>query len=944
MIEDLENSKSPIISFVESDGMLDLSNHQKSFTAAMNLEILFMIFTLFTPKAFSFPKQTISYHDHCNSFAPAAIPTDHKMFTRFPFLEQVTSHYAGGHNILEQDPPLQHSIHFQATRNIFRTNVADTYKIQARLTFFPSNMYYHMSNFTNNGSNYSEAAWKYRSTLVFYLDGFWSVSTSKLCMVGSTDWFVKEGTPLQLNAVLKLKFARFINLSNSLVSGTLESLVPSNEFDYFDTISLLGFPRVAPFKYSYTLVSNEECNVTETKTLQDSVTSMRSLEICSIFNQRFITYKLEYPSNCKNCSLFGQDNSYLPTFVSLYSIQCSREKQKLRFLVEFQDRRFTPYDQSFQPNISLIGEGTWNGTKDVLCIVACHILNQSDPLGHARVGDCSIRLTLWFPAVRSIMKTHTTEGQIWTTKLTDDAGSFRTAKFQSFDHSLENYGSKYEYTQIDKVRQICPKKEHVEDKYLGDKNQSGFYSFDIFVKHESMVSSGSVVATFVGSRGFNDYTAKDIYSTPWQDAVGDNSTTAYSSTMNISMEIIFMLSISPISRSGISSLNLSSTDNDRVEISAEGVYDDETGHICMVGCRNLIKNASFDCDILVNLQLPHGSESLMKGNIKSLRETNDALYFEKLDIISLTVTETEAIESIWRMDLEIVMVLITDTLMCVFTGTQLFHLKKRPETVNFISVLMMQFLTLGHMVPLVLNFEALFANTRYDQSVPVGSNGLLEVNEVIVRIVTMVAFILQFRLLQLTWNAKKDRWIHEIRTVFVCLPMYIIGGLAMLLVNWKSNDTMSNELMNWSNNNETISSQIYSQSQRSTWGDLRSYAGLTIDGYLFPQLILNIFQNSKGNALSHSFYIGTTFVRSLPHAYDLYRGQEYISHQINKLYIYANPRADFYSPSWDIVIVCGGLVFAAIVFLQQCFGGRFMFPKRFQDHVEYEMVPVTSDK
>ncbi|KAI3755791.1 hypothetical protein L1987_55597 [Smallanthus sonchifolius] len=222
------------------------------------------------------------------------------------------------------------------------------------------------------------------------------------------------------------------------------------------------------------------------------------------------------------------------------------------------------------------------------------------------------------------------------------------------------------------------------------------------------------------------------------------------------------------------------------------------------------------------------------------------------------------------------MVLISDTLMSVFTGRQLFHLKKRPEMVNSISVLMMLILTLGHMVPLVLNFEAVFPSIRNQQNVPVRSNRLLEVNEVNVRKMTMVAFILQFRLLRLTWIANKNRWILEIRTRVICLPMYIISGSAMLLVNWK-------------NNNNTISSQ----SQHSIWGDLRSYAGLTIDGFLFPQLILNIFQISKGIALSHWFYIGTTFVRLLPHAYDLYRGPKYISHQFDNFYIYANPRADF---------------------------------------------------
>ncbi|KAI3755788.1 hypothetical protein L1987_55594 [Smallanthus sonchifolius] len=891
----------------------------------MNPSLLFhffIFFTVYTTKAFS-SSSSISYSDHCNSYAPEANPTD-RLFNRNLFLEQVTTHYTGGKNIFDQDPPSKRSIFFESTDNVFATNVVGTLKIQASLRFYSS--YYFTSNFTTTRSNYSRAGWKYRRTLVFYLDGFWSVSTNKLCMVGSARWFTKEGNPLTLNVVLKLKSAMYLTLDNSLVSGTLESLASPDDSDYFEPVSLLGFPQVVPYRYNYTFASNETCDVIKTKTLQDSVTSMRSLEICSIFTQRFTTYKLEYPSNCKNCSLFGQDNGYLPTFMSLYGIQCSREDKKLRFLVEFQDRRYTPYDQSFRPDISLIGEGTWNGTKDELCIVACHILNQSDPLGTARVGDCSIRLTLWFSAVWSIKKTHTTEGQIWTTKLRDDLGSFRMAKFQSFDHSQENYALKYEYTQMEKVKRVCPKKKRVGDKY-----HLGYYGFDMFVKHKNMVSSGSAVPIFVGSRELTNYATVNPSVDSWEVALPSTveiSSTSYSSPRNVSFEISFILKNSSIPRSGISSLNLSSTDNNRVEITAEGIYDDESGQICMVGCRNL-KNASFDCEILVKFQFSqgNGNGSLIKGNIESLREKSDVLYFEKLDIVSNTFTETDARESIWRMDLEIIMVLISDTLMCLFTGRQLFHLKKRPEMVNFISVLMMLILTLGHMVPLVLNFEAIFSNTRNQQNVPIGSNRLLELNEVLVRIATMVAFILQFRLLQLTCTAKKNRWIHEIRTLVICLPMYIISGSAMLLVNRN-------------NNNNTISSQ----SQHSIWGDLRSYAGLTIDGFLFPQLILNIFQISKGNALSHSFYIGTTFVRLLPHAYDLYRGPKYISHQFDKLYIYANPRADFYSPSWDIVIVCGGLVFAVILFLQQCFGGRFMFPKRFQGCVEYEMVPVTSNE
>ncbi|XP_076905567.1 uncharacterized protein LOC143561336 [Bidens hawaiensis] len=442
------------------------------------------------------------------------------------------------------------------------------------------------------------------------------------------------------------------------------------------------------------------------------------------------------------------------------------------------------------------------------------------------------------------MKTHNTEGQIWTTKLRDDLGMFRMAKFKSFDHIRENYALKYEYTQMEKVRRICPKKKHVGAKYHRGEYQSRYYGFDMSVKHKNMVSNGFVDPFYAGSQQFNNdaFVNKDL--TPWQEAVppvADFSTT-YSGPVNVSYEISFMLNSSSISRSGISSLNLSSTDNDRVEISAEGVYDEITGQTCMIGCRNLIKSVSFDCEILVKFQFPqgYGNEGLIKGSIESLREKSDALYFENLDIVSRTFTESEARESIWRMDLEIIMVLISGTLMCVLTRRQLYHMKRRSEMVNSISVLMMLILTLGHMVPLVLNHDAIFSNGRNPESVPIGRNGLVELNEVIVRVVTLVAFILQSRLLQLTWVAKKNHWVHEIRTLFICLPVYIIGGSAMLLVSWINNYRIL--------------------SQRSVWGGLRSYAGLTLVGFLFPQLILNIFRVSKGNGLSHSFNIGTTFV------------------------------------------------------------------------------------
>ncbi|GMY31828.1 hypothetical protein FCV25MIE_27070 [Fagus crenata] len=99
--------------------------------------------------------------------------------------------------------------------------------------------------------------------------------------------------------------------------------------------------------------------------------------------------------------------------------------------------------------------------------------------------------------------------------------------------------------------------------------------------------------------------------------------------------------------------------------------------------------------------------------------------------------------------------------------------------------------------------------------------------------------------------------------------------------------------------------------------------------------------NSR-ETLSLDSTIGNTFVRLLPHAYDLYRAHNNFHHYDGSC-ICANPGADFYSTAWDVVISLGGLLFALIIYLQQKFGGRFIFPRRFRELEVYEKVPVVSD-
>ncbi|KAI8012581.1 hypothetical protein LOK49_LG06G00726 [Camellia lanceoleosa] len=385
----------------------------------------------------------------------------------------------------------------------------------------------------------------------------------------------------------------------------------------------------------------------------------------------------------------------------------------------------------------------------------------------------------------------------------------------------------------------------------------------------------------------------------------------------------------------------------------EGVYDEETGNLCMVACTKLSKDdqrsktESMDCEVVVKFQYqPMNSKNggQIKGTIKSTRKETDPLYFTQLEVSASTYYTEDARNSIWRMDLEIAMVLISNTLACVFVVLQIFYVRKNPGLLPLASLVMLVILVFGHMIPLVLNFETLFLGKRDRRSQLLRSGGWFEVNEVTVRIVTMVAFLLQFRLLQLTWSARlggennqKASWVAEKKALFVSIPLYIVGVLVALFLNLRNNKSDNTMYSSYG-----VAATIVVHQQNSLWGALKSYGGLVLDGFLFPQILLNMFRISGEKPLSRSFYIGTTFIRLLPHAYDLYRAHNYAREQFEESYIYANPSTDYYSTAWDVGISCGGVAFAIIIYLQQRFGGRFFLPRRFREaEAVYEKVPVS---
>ncbi|XP_061365884.1 uncharacterized protein LOC133309165 [Gastrolobium bilobum] len=898
------------------------------------LSMLFFLLTFFSFNPFSSFASQPSYKDHCASIIPESTPKELTLFNSFPLGYHHKGYFTGGHRIIDVGTSLnQHSFYLQ-TRYTQATQVSDLFKIEGTLSFTSTTnrFYHHVGNFTYGDSSYNR-----RRHLTFKLDGFWSESSGKVCMVGKGSGYSKTGDSLNLDVVFKLNNVFNVSNISSLISGTLESLSSEKDGNYFEPISVLMFPKA---NYTYTLDSIAENEFSSGVDAEGGLPlDFNSLSFCKYpLSMGIRRLQLEYSHECnssKNCTPISGSSDQLPSLVSLKGIECSHtKKHRLRVLMRFSNTSYSEMNQGFNPKTMLIGEGWWDEKKNRFCVVACHIMGMASSLAGTQVGECSVRLRLRFPSIWSIKDTSKIEGQIWSNKTTNDTGYFKMITFRNDeDHGVGIQGLKYEYSQLERVKKSCATHKPV-------KNQKRRYPD----AYSNNMRFDMVVSELNNKRpafGYSDplSVGDQVYESGLR---AENTILVHNnndSLFNISYKITVLLN-STIGDRQHSLFNLS---YERVKISAEGIYDAGTGTLCMVGCRDLSSNTgtpiahSVDCEIIVKFQFPSlDNASIIEGSIESTRKISDPLYFKRLDLSSTAFyTEVEA-KTVWRMDMEVIMVLISNTLACAFVGLQLYHVKRHPNVLPFISLTMMSILTVGFMIPLVLNFEALLTQNPNNKNFVFGNVGWLEVNEISVRLITMVAFLLQFRLLQLTWSSrktdesKKGLWVAERKVVYVTLSLYAAGLLIALLLKKDGNK------------DPTISS-VYQQ-HHSSWENFKSYGGLVLDGFLLPQIMLNLFSNMKENVLSCSFYFGTTFVRLLPHAYDLYRTHNYaFLDNGDGSYFYADPSADFYSTAWDIVIPLGGILFAIIIYLQQRFGADFILPHRLKGSKVYQKVPVVTE-
>lgn len=859
---------------------------------------LFLFFLCVFSAPFFSSAAKIPYAPHCSSTVPEAESTNRFVTSHYSF-DISNGYFSGGAKLFHGE----HLSFYFKSNYLYNTRSSDSLRVDGELVLRGATIIEPSKTSSRHGNSSSRDN---TTETRFHFSGLWSKSTGMLCMVGYGTFTRAEGKSPPLSAVFKLFYPQNSNINTSLVKGTLESL--SNGTSRFDPIFLLAYEQN---NYNFTMISQANRSCSPIPELENSMSFDRD-SICNFL--RYLAYqpfKLDNP--------LGANLGFFTKFVYFVTVQC-REEGKLQLLMEFSNTSWHDYARAMVPENFLVGEGYWDHTKNRLCLVACHIHNEAS-LTAPSVSDCSIVLSLIFPAVITLKSRSDIIGHMWSNKNQDDTGYLRNVSFQNWRYQGLRIAS-YKYTEMEYVRKNCRairglnSSEHV----FPDANDLSFGAH--FNNSAGRIGWGRLETLSVGDKLY-EHVLTGFMTSSRSIQYEESSTTLNERSLNKDVNVSFSITYHFFS---------DSFENEEFEVAAEGVYSSATGMLCMRGCRYTENRMSMDCDVLINIQFrplnPKAEEHRgINGTISSTRIESDPLYFKPITVFNRRhMYLATARESIWRMEVETAMVLISLTFSCVCILLQIVHANKHPDVVSSISIAMLLILNLGFAIPMVLNFEALFVNQK-QYNLSLGNGGWLDVNEVIVRTLSLASLFLTFRLLQLVRSVRsaedqKDPSVAERRSLKLCLPLYFAGAL----LTW------------WANGRTSSASQLRDE--------LIPYAGLVLDGFLLPQIVFNLFQKSKERAsktLTPFFYVGITLTRALPHLYDAYRKRRYVNSVDGSSTIYARAAdGEFYSVAWDVVVPCGAMLLAVVVGLQQRFGGGFLVPRRFmrKNLARYEPVPA----
>ncbi|GJN18086.1 hypothetical protein PR202_gb05207 [Eleusine coracana subsp. coracana] len=880
-----------------------------------------------------------SYSSLCPTPAPAAGNRSRTTPIDLPVITTFTGHFSGGEDLhfAPDQPYIPRSFTFFTRRSAHTTNDPTVLHVVATLTLAGTGTDDHRDN-------------AHPHSVSFDLEGY-SSSTAELCMVGSGSYAREDGLGVVRlsDVVLRLHVPRPANLSHPFVTGRLEGAE-------FGNVTLVAY---TDGYYAYDYGSGAPCPAPPAPVRQLDYIGRSSSRLKALLRGSF---SLEHSPGGSTSSplrlphqrmLFDQihcdGNGKLRAYIAFDTMEARMSKSN--YTVRLRDGLVVGDE-------ALVAEGSWNTVQNQLCLKAWRVARSGPSRADLAVRDCHVGISLWFPTVWSIRDRSVAAGKIWNTstassdtgnKTSSDSDMISVSRSATYRDDLSSYVV-YNYTRVEEAKKQylsrpALRKERKGSRFPGNYSYRDF-AFRFYLK-EKRGSSASVygyaspvtigAALVQGDRLMAD------------DAFYSNWTSENQRLRNISYDLRYYVVGHLVSSENFSPQWLSR----QRRISTEGVYDTETGSLCMVACQGITNSSSSDCEVLVTAQFApvddaEEARDRIVGTISSLRNktAGDTLFFKPVVFAADGMYAAQIAESVSRMDVERVMLVASMTLSCVFIGLQLRHVGKHPEALPAMSVTMLVVLAVGNAVPLVLNLEAIFAdakdspNNNNKRFVRLTSVGMLELNEVVMRVSSMLAFVLQLRLLQLAL-ASRHRPVQEAggnkqeddsslssdaerSTLWICLPLYALGAVLVWIVHMNAPEKHSS----W-------------YRPRAIADDLAGYTGLVLDGFLLPQVVWNAFLGLRVQALSPWFYGGVSLVRAAPHVYDVFRRRSCVP-SLTPSYVYAGPRDDLFGVTWDVAVPCGAALLAVLVFLQQRLGGAFLCGVKGRRPGGYEKVSTIS--
>ncbi|KAH7285302.1 hypothetical protein KP509_33G021400 [Ceratopteris richardii] len=792
--------------------------------------------------------------------------------------------------------------------------------------------------FRKKGAIQQSLAWLQGKRLM--LKGLWFPGSGTLCMAGCFVQNSLSKVPDMNNCKVKalFQFPELNTINHSLVKGILQSKRDVLDPLFFEPIHITAISE-APYVFRK-VDNNAYEGVLARPNVPEHINVWKDVAAVHDFPWYRQTFTVVWDNQCmgQDCSPFRVSGPTVSTVLSVEQMVFSDGRFHGFFLFrhgQFQGSHGSPH---LDTDIVAI-EGMWNALTGQLSAFGCYLDGATNSSLAYDSSDCDIAITLQFPVTLDLTFRYSVVGRV---ERKNGSGLKAFKPFSFTGHMDISFGPigwgstspqlEYVYTpkRVDEAQSHCQgshsahsDRSKITRRKL--KYPAGHLFADLGFMATLKYSSGSMSKAFFSPVAVNKRT-----NSHFNPAVG-LVTSAVVSSMKMNVNISYDINLFE----SFQGFKLVQNTTIFQHLPAEGVYSPRTGTVCLSACRCValipllgqtqVDHGDWDCETHIRLQYPPTNPGYLDklqvtGEFVSLRNQKDPLYFDRVIISSGPIFyEEQAASSLIQIDFEMIMGIVSLTLSILFIGFQLYHVRKNPKVLPQMSLLALFVLTLGYLIPLVLNFEAIFSN-RSKQNVLEWSDGWLEINEVIVRLMTMVVFLLLVCLLHLSRVSKceisgsEGPWQMEKAPFRVCLIPYMFAGLIAIV--------------------------IYGIKQSNFLDGLKRFAGLAVDFFLFPQLVGNYVWEVQGTVLSFPFYMGMSFVRSLPHVYDILRRSEFFSIR-DRRYYYANPNWDFYSTAWDTAIPCGCLLLALILFCQQRYGGSCFTQTPWRQRNTYKQISMS---